>query len=108
MNDDWSEPTGEHEPWTIERPANDVGAPGELEAADPVGVLVALDGVPERDARIVDSFYQELARDASEDTSPATAEEQENIDAIAAFAERLMATPPAAVARARRRTRPES
>jgi len=109
MNDDWSEPTGEHEPWTIERPANDVGVVAELDAADPVGVLVALDGVPERDARILDSFYQEVAREASEETSPATAEEQENIDAIAAFAERLMATPPGAVARARRsRRRPES
>lgn len=105
MNDDWSERTGERELWTINTPANDVGAPLD---ADPVGVLVALDGVSERDARIVDTYFQEAARDASEDTSPATAEEQANIDAIAAFTEQLMATPPATAARARRRPRPES
>ena len=98
MNDDWSEPTGEHEPWTIPGPANDVGAPRD---ADPIGVLVALDGVPERDARMVDAFFQQLALDASEDRSPPTPEEQENIDAIAAFTERLMATPPGEGARSR-------
>jgi hypothetical protein len=109
MNDDWSDPTGEHEQWTMAVPANDTGPVVTQDEPDPIAVLVALDGVSERDARVVDSFYKELAREASEDTSPATMEEQSNIDAIAAFTERLMTTPPSAVARARRsRRRPES
>lgn len=109
MNDDWSDPTGEHEQWTMAAPANDTGPVVMQDEPDPIAVLVALDGVSERDARLVDSFYQELAREASEDTSPATVEEQSNIDAIAAFAERLMATPPTSLPRGRRnRTRHES
>lgn len=38
---------------------------------------------------IADAFFQELALKASEDPSPPTAEEQEDIDAIAAFVGQL-------------------
>ena len=81
MTDDWSEPTGEHEPFA--------DTPTKEYVADPLLRVVDLDGVSEQDIRIVDAFFQELALDASEDPSPPTAEEQENIDAIAAFVDKL-------------------
>lgn len=89
MSDDWTDPTGEHEVFA------DVPTTEHLlEGRDALTRVLDLEGVSEQDIRIVDAFFQELAMDASEDPSPPTAEEQENIDAITSFVERLTANPP--------------
>jgi hypothetical protein len=80
MTDDWSTPTGEY-------------ARGESAPDDPTPDLDVFDGVGERDLRILDAFFHELALDASNDPTPNTPEEQAEDDALMAWAERLMSTP---------------
>lgn len=83
MNDDWSDTTGERAFADI--PTQEY-VPEDRAALPRV---VDLDGVSERDVRIVDAFFHELALDASEDPSTPTPEEQADIDLIASFVERL-------------------
>lgn len=84
MNDDWSDTTSEREPFA------DIPTQEYIpEDRDALPRVVDLDGVSERDVRLVDAFFQELALDASEDPAPAYAEEQQEVDAIADFVGRL-------------------
>ena len=87
MTDDWSEPTGEHEPFA-DIPTQEY-IPDDPEALPRV---VDLEGVSERDVRIVDAFFQELALDASEDPSPPGVDEQAEVDGIEAFVARMTTT----------------
>lgn len=83
MNDDWSDTTGE-------RAFADI--PTQEYVPEDRGALprvVDLDGVSERDVRVVDAFFYELALDASEDPATPTLEEEQELDAIAAFVSRL-------------------
>lgn len=86
MNDDWSDTTGERAFADI--PTQEY-VPEDRAALPRV---VDLDGVSERDVRVVDAFIHELALDASEDASPPGQEEQDDLDAIAQFVARLTAS----------------
>ena len=66
MKDDWSPPTAEH---AIQRRPRDGAATATNDEIDPVL------GVSERDLRIVNAFYHELALDASQDPAPLTPRE---------------------------------
>lgn len=88
MNDDWTEPTGEREPFADTPTQEHV-----LEGRDALARLLDLEGVSEQDIRIVDAYFQELALEASEDDSPPTPAEQEDLDAIASFVDSLSSAP---------------
>ena len=81
MTDEWSTPTGEY-------------ARGEAATDDATPDLDLLHGVEDRDLAILDVFFHELALEASNDPTPNTPEEQAEDDALMAWAEKLMATPP--------------
>ncbi|MCA9674152.1 MAG: hypothetical protein KC464_03840 [Myxococcales bacterium] len=81
MTDDWSTPTGERMPFEV----------GNDDATPDSDLLLA---VEERDLRLLDAFFHELALDASNDPTPNTPEEQAEDDAMMAWAQRLMATRP--------------
>lgn len=82
MTDDWSTPTGEY-------------VRAELTTDDTTPDSEFLISVEERDLRILDAFFHELAMDASNDPTPNTPEEQAEDDELMAWAQQLMATPPA-------------
>ena len=63
MTDDWSTPTGERMPFEV----------GNDDATPDSDLLLA---VEERDLRLLDAFFHELALDASNDPTPNTPEEQ--------------------------------
>jgi len=81
MTDDWSTPTGEY-------------VRGEAAINDATPDLDLLQGVEERDLRILDALFHELALEAAKDPTPNTPEEQAEDDKLMAWAEQLMATPP--------------
>ncbi len=87
MHDDWTETTDEREPFanipTQEYVPEDRGA---------LPRVVDLDGVSERDVRVVDAFFHGVALDASEDPSPPGEGERDDVDAIAQFVARLTAS----------------
>lgn len=87
MSDDWTPPTGEYE-----RPR--IIASVEVKAAPAVECIDPVLGLSERDLRLVDGFYHNLGVQASEDPSPATAEEQDSIDWLGEQFARLQAMSP--------------
>lgn len=84
MNDDWTETTDEREPF-----ANIPTQEYVPEDRDALPRVVDLEGVSERDVRIVDAFFHELALEASEDPATPTLEEQDELDSIDSFVRRL-------------------
>lgn len=80
MTDDWSTPTGEYD--RFEATNEDTTPDSDL-----------LLSVEERDLRILDAFFHELAMDASTDPTPNTPEEQAEDDALMAWAHEMMSTP---------------
>ena len=89
MTDDWSTPTGEYEPPCIERRAD-----ASLRPPPPRRLSESGSGVTAGDLRILDAFLYELAREAAEDPSPPTAEQQAAVDQLRDHAERLEAMTP--------------
>lgn len=87
MSDDWTPPTGEYE-----RPR--IIASVEVKAGPAVECIDPVLGLSERDLRLVDGFYHNLGVQASEDPSPATAEEQDSIDWLGEQFARLQAMSP--------------
>lgn len=96
MNDEWDVPTGEYE-----RPLD-----GSAEASRSAGRgngTRASRGVTARELRMVDAFLSELAIEAAEDPSPASAEELIAIDDLRDRAERLKVMSPDELAAERER-----
>lgn len=84
MTDDWSTPTGEND--RIVEPSDDANAD-------------VLHHDEEQDERMLDAFFHEIALEASNDPTPNTPDEQAEDDALMAWAERLIATPPGGATR---------